>query len=928
MASPKPAVIVRREFETQPDAVAQDLRACIVGPSCQLVRFAEDSEQAKGFITSLTTLSAPGSNKYLLASDTQYTIPNLLSSSTLDNLYTKVFIKNAKLTYGVASTAASTFSGDPVGNNVITLTSGVEVWKVSGGGTLASGVVQDVAVGDKVAVYTGSTPYALYAESTVTGFLAEAVAATVSSINSSVTNAVTKSTTLTPTVGGVTFSVATSAYLAAANNQVADPRRVGATATTYTIKVLGTSGGNPVVSFISNTGLDDVAQQTITNSPTAIGSSGLTIAVSSGSVTSVGASTTITINAGHTSVGMVPASVSGTYTGPQNTTYYLTCIEGGSLKTGVTFKVSTNNGADTVGTVTVITSSASTQVVSVGSYGLTVTFPVVSATSTDYTQGFVKGNVIYFDATAATTGKVRSLVLADSLGAVYPTITRVALSKQKTVQIPQYDPNGANLNWRVVNPTDATTRKLEIKSNVVIRDSSLTASPTTNLNVTAGDLYVEYRSFLSLPREVGSVTTINDITAQLGTIDPDNFLAYGVYKAFENANGQTVHFIPTLTQDLNGTRGYADALAVATGQINCYSLVPLTTDSEVWNAFAAHVTSESNPEKGRFRIMWIAPEVEAHNVILTADANGYNLEGVQSGSGSNTVFALRSGLTGNFTTTVAAGDYVRTSFEPDVNGVNRYKEYKVVSVDSNAQLTITTNGDTIGVNSKFVIVRDLTSNALAAKYVQVAGGFSSERVFAVVPDRGVDGLNVGGEYVDNFFIACAFAGLRSGSRPHQPLSNVELLGFDGSNTKVAVFDEDDLDTLRDGGVWVVRNTDTGKIYSERQLSTSTLDIFRKEQSITTNIDSMSFYLRSALSELVGRVNVTPGTVDQVKASLASALSYLTATYGATSIGPQLLTYKIDSIAIAPTAQDTVKAKISVSVPVPMNTIDATLVVSA
>ena len=927
MASPKPAVNVRREFEVQPDAVAQDLRACIVGPACQLVRFGVSDEQANGFIQTLSTYATPGANKYLFASDTAFDIPNIESTSVLDLLYTKVYVKNANLTYGAVSTVASTFSGSPTANNVITLTSGTETWKTSGGGTLASGLVQDVAVGDIVSVYTGSSPYSLAKESVVTGFIPDVNAAAVSSVSATIVAPVTKTSNITASAGGVTFTINTANYLAAANNQAADPRHVGATRTVYTLKVLGLSGSDPIVSFISNTGLDDVAEQVVTGSATAIGLSGLTIVVASGSVTAVGASTTVTVDIGHTSASMSPTSVSGTYTGTQDTTYYLTCIEGGALKTGVRFKISTNNGADSISTVTVTTSSAATQVVAVGSYGLSVTFPTVSATSTNYTQGFVKGDVLYFTATAATDGAIKTLVLADSLGAVYPTITKVALAKRKTVQIPQYDPNGANLNWEILNPTDPDTRQLEVKRDVVLRDSSLTASASTDLHVTAGDLYIEYRAFKQLPREVGSAITINDISGKLGTIDPDNLLAYGVYKAWQNANGQTVHYIPTDGLELNSDRGFADALAVATGNRYCYSMVPLTADAEVWDAFVGHVTSESAAEKGRFRILWIAPEVSSHNVILTTDANGYDLEGVQSGSGNNTVLTLKSGLVGNFTSTVRAGDFVRTNFEPDVNGVQKYDEYKVISVDSNAQLTIATNGDLIGVNAKFEIVRDLTSAALATEYVQVAGGFSSERVFAVVPDRGINGLKVGGKAVSNFYIACAFAGLRSGSRPQQPLANVELLGFDGNNTQVAIFDETDFDTLRDGGVWLVRNTIDGKIYAERQLSTSTLDEYRKEQSVTTNLDSISFFLRDSLKNLIGRVNITPGTKDQVRATMASALGSLTGTYGAVEVGPQLLSYEITKLDVAPTAKDTIVTEIKVSVPLPLNTIDATLAIT-
>jgi hypothetical protein len=250
----------------------------------------------------------------------------------------------------------------------------------------------------------------------------------------------------------------------------------------------------------------------------------------------------------------------------------------------------------------------------------------------------------------------------------------------------------------------------------------------------------------------------------------------------------------------------------------------------------------------------------------------------------------------------------------------------VLAVVDNDTLVISSATDPAISNFKIEIFRDLTSAAAASKYVAVAGGFSSERVFAVVPDRGVNGLRVDGSSVKNWYVACAFAGLRSGSRPQQPLSNVELLGFDGLNITSPLFSEADLDTLRDGGIWVVRNTNEGKIYSERQLSTSTLDLYRKEQSVTCNVDSVSFTLGDALRNLVGRVNITEETTALVEATIRQTLGTLAATNGAITVGPQLKTYEIVSITVPATAQDTLLVKIQISVPLPMNIIDITLVI--
>jgi hypothetical protein len=645
------------------------------------------------------------------------------------------------------------------------------------------------------------------------------------------------------------------------------------------------------------------------------------------------AHTKLTLGAGGTfaTVGTVAGGFSAS---TPNTTYILSCIKGGSFANENTtnapqFQVSTNNGADVTSTFTVL--NGQTADITIGSYGLKITLVAGGAGGTlaNQQKGFVRGDVFTIPVTGASVPVLDKLVFADAVtSSVTPAHLR--LSKKKTVELGKYQPNGVNPNWTLQNPTDSDARNLLVENILITRDSAVN-SGQTDAYVTAGKFYLQYRAFQAIAREVGSVNTLADITTQLGTIHPDNPLAYGVYKAWSNANGATVHFIPTVSQTLNGTRGFADALSLAKGNRNCYGLVPLTTSSEIWNAFVGHVTDESAPATGRFRVMWIAPEIELHNKIQDKDANGVNIFGTSAvfAAGKwyvNAVNESGGAVAPKFTETVQVGDYVRTKFNTDAYGRTTYVEYKVLAVVDNDTLVISSATDPAISNFKIEIFRDLTSAAAASKYVAVAGGFSSERVFAVVPDRGVNGLRVDGSSVKNWYVACAFAGLRSGSRPQQPLSNVELLGFDGLNITSPLFSEADLDTLRDGGIWVVRNTNEGKIYSERQLSTSTLDLYRKEQSVTCNVDSVSFTLGDALRNLVGRVNITEETTALVEATIRQTLGTLAATNGAITVGPQLKTYEIVSITVPATAQDTLLVKIQISVPLPMNIIDITLVI--
>jgi hypothetical protein len=684
---------------------------------------------------------------------------------------------------------------------------------------------------------------------------------------------------------------------------------------------------------VSDTGLDDASFTAVPVSTTKTLTSGATIATpGSFSGVVVGGSGTFALTVGHAArtVGASQnVTKSGTYTGTTTTTYAITCIRGGSIRSGnVQFKVSTNNGADVTSSFTLSASGAIAQ--AIGSYGVVMNIADPQNIGTTWTAGFVKGDVIRITATAAGSGIISTVTFSDAFSGTANSIYWVRLSKKKTVQIPQYKPDAATLNWSITNPTDSITRTLAVKQKITLRDSSVTQG-TTDAAITAGKVYLHFRSFQAINRQVGAVNSLSDITTQLGTIDADNPLAYGVYKAWTNANGATVHFIPTVSQTLNGTRGFADALSLAKGNRNCYGLVPLSDSSEIWNACVAHAKDESDPAKGRFRIVWIAPEVASHNKTMDVDSVGATLYGTSSSyaTGKYQIDAKSSSsgiVYPKFTELVQAGDYVRTKFSTDAYGNTTYTEYQVFAVLDNDSLVVNAAVDPNLIVDRIEIYRDLSSQALAQKYVAVAGGYSSERVFAVVPDRGINGLRVDGVPVKNWYVACAFAGLRSGSRPQQPLSNVELTGFDGDNITPNLFDEADLDILRDGGAWVVRNTEEGKIYSERQLSTSTLDLYRKEQSVTCNVDSISFSVGDSLRNLVGRVNITPETQSLVEATLRQTLGVLSATNGAITVGPQLIDYKIVSVTVPATAQDTLLIKVQVTVPLPMNVIDITLVI--
>jgi hypothetical protein len=273
----------------------------------------------------------------------------------------------------------------------------------------------------------------------------------------------------------------------------------------------------------------------------------------------------------------------------------------------------------------------------------------------------------------------------------------------------------------------------------------------------------------------------------------------------------------------------------------------------------------------------------------------------------------------------------------DYSGQDR-DEVLITSVDNNDQVTGTItklaseNSDIDEASSTTadaVLWEEVTGSTLAQEYATTASGFNNERIFVVVPDRGIDGMQVDDENVKNVHLAAAFAGLRSTSAVQQPLSNVTVNGFDTLNANELLFSETDFSTMRDAGVWVVRQPRTGgqagQIFAQRQLSTNNVDIYRKEQSVTTNIDNISFALLDGLSMYVGRINITPGTMGKISRSIESLLIDKL-QYASATLGPQLVGFEIVTIEQVAASLGTLKVQVTLDVPLPMNTIDLTLII--
>jgi hypothetical protein len=222
-------------------------------------------------------------------------------------------------------------------------------------------------------------------------------------------------------------------------------------------------------------------------------------------------------------------------------------------------------------------------------------------------------------------------------------------------------------------------------------------------------------------------------------------------------------------------------------------------------------------------------------------------------------------------------------------------------------------------------ITDFLTKCTTAATVSGSGANANagpRRVHNVFPDKYNNGDNV---EVEGYFLAAALAGLRAGSVPHQSLTNTQVIEPYYLTATMSTYTEDQLDTLAAAGVWIVtQDKKGGSAYTRHQLTGDATNLNYREDSVTANVDSISYGLQSALAPYVGIYNISPASLLKIRTAVDNELSYrLTNTYTARA-GNQLLGYKIVSITQNATFQDKVDVVVQLTVPYPMNYITVTL----
>ena len=572
--------------------------------------------------------------------------------------------------------------------------------------------------------------------------------------------------------------------------------------------------------------------------------------------------------------------------------------------------------------------------------------------------GIAKGEKFFVECLASSPGPYKTLVLSDDIDSsvtagmdsagnaeadpnrfaawMYLVKSGVSIPSKRSLEV---DASPTYNWWASTNSSEQDI--LNVNTGIYVQDPSVvdSAGAMPWLEVFAGDMFVEYRSLLTdYADAVYSVTDIGDVEDTLGTLHPDNPLAYGVYKAMLNMAGNAAvsracYFMAVPTNDMDG---WSEVVNMAERNRDVYAFAPTTQDQSVFDLDEGHINAMSTETAKAWRIGFFAPAMPTMEAVYTKATNPYQEEWTAIVADDSRYPGAQyrkltfSGVYSPSTVLadVKAGDIVRLNFSTDAWGDTTYTEDTVLSVESNTVLYLR-NGlqAPTGTAIKVEVYHVYSTAQIADAIANVASSFANRRIGCVVPPyAGDNGISAPG-----WAVACAVAGLRCSLPPQQPMTNISINGFDDLVLCYKTFSVTQLNKMAEYGALIVMQDAPGsEVYIRHQLTSAAKDgdLNTSEFSITTNFDSCSYYMASLMAPYIGRYNITPNVVEVVQTQLESGINYLSSFTGLGLLGPQLIKddgqgrkSEIKTLVQHPTLRDRLYCVLTMAMPYPFNNME-------
>lgn len=476
------------------------------------------------------------------------------------------------------------------------------------------------------------------------------------------------------------------------------------------------------------------------------------------------------------------------------------------------------------------------------------------------------------------------------------------------------DENITSISFRRVidcylDPASITVAEIDDQQTVQINSFPETTLDlgvgSTQYKVLAGDgFYAEYRCRSN--RYVGSygmVASVEDVEDMLGKICPENPLGIAVACAVRQSNGSFVYFTAVKDADTaqyNEVQAYQDACDLVADTDGIYGIVPCTTNKDVLTDIFGFVIQQSSEEVPYPKYLYASCDIPTETKLNDADLKISSV--TYNDEQKSTSVKFESSPLLKMSRIVKGDSLVVSGIKYTVSRSN-HKDTVYVSDDQSLNIH---TGDTADIMHVLNNNADIVSRIIQDKV------FSNKRASIFF----ADGAMYAGMQVPNYCVAAALAGMRSGTYPHAPLSNIQVASI--QTTEAHGFTASQLKQLGANGFWRVGQNENGVVISRRQLTSAAADdVNQDEQSIICNIDSICLTLKHVGRDLVGNSNISPVLLTILQSTLLTQLAGFK-TYVNDLIGPQLLDANLISIQQDEVHKDRIYAELEGQPPKPFN----------
>lgn len=443
-----------------------------------------------------------------------------------------------------------------------------------------------------------------------------------------------------------------------------------------------------------------------------------------------------------------------------------------------------------------------------------------------------------------------------------------------------------------------------------------------------GSIYAEYRVAVipTADEAIQTLTTTAEIQAAYGTIDPANELAYAAQCALDGTVESRAIMGIRVRQD--NAEGFLEAMHKTESNTRIYSVVPVTSNVEAIQAVVKFNAEQSAPEVKHWRMTLVGVDAVGEYVVAEKTSTGANIlaniveyyEGEISSTGHATLVMLTDTTAANFSFTNLDVNGVSASLHAGDKICVAGNDYTIKEVISGSLVRLVANeGPATVTTAATITCKKADTSANNVEYAgNLAQSIGTRRAVVVWCDHGTKN----GKLISNAYLAAEIAGLQSVILPQQPITHTQIVSITAAPRMYTRYTQAQLDDIAAQGVLIITQDDEEVTpYIRHQLTTvPDKGILYSEMSCTRNLDNISYHVCDILDPKIGKTNVTPSALRQIRTEVTNMLLGFTQDSVDDLIGPSVVEF--DNVSINQDKQfaDRVIVRYRVHLPAPLNNI--------